>query len=118
MSTTEIAILERIIEPDKATLPPDVARYLLARDFPPEDRQRLEELQAKAQTGTLTSAEQADLDRYLHVAEFLDRMRSRARETLATQDAADVSGSANGSSKCRPASAVLRKHSGVSCRSY
>jgi len=36
MYTTETAILERIIEPEKAILPPDVARYLLARDFPPE----------------------------------------------------------------------------------
>ena len=102
MSTTEIAILERIIEPEKNMLPPDVARYLLARDFSPEDRQRLEELQTKAQAGVLTAVEQADLERYRRVADFLDRMRSRASESLATQNAASGSGTANGTSEIPP----------------
>ena len=48
MATTEATILERIIEPEKADLPPEVARYLLTLDFPQADRRRMEELHARA----------------------------------------------------------------------
>lgn len=38
MPTSEAAILERIIELEKAELTPDAARYLLTLDFPKADR--------------------------------------------------------------------------------
>jgi len=83
MATTEAAILERLIEFEQGELPPEAARFFLSWDFPEADRRRLNELHAKAQEGTLTSAEQADLDSYHHVAQLLERVRSRARRILA-----------------------------------
>ena len=80
MPTTEADILERIIEPATVNLTPTVARYLLTLNFPTADRQRLQELAAKKEA--LTTDEQAELERYRHVGQLLDRVHGRARQIL------------------------------------
>jgi len=85
MSVTEAAILERIIEPREGELSPEAARFLLSLDFRAGDRRRVDELTSKAQAGTLTVEEQADLEHYRRVARFLDRMRSKAQQMLSRQ---------------------------------
>ena len=64
IDTSEAAIFSRVIEPEKVMLSPDAARAILALDFPPADRQRLQELAVKARAGNLTAAEQEELDNY------------------------------------------------------
>lgn len=81
MPITEAAILERILEPRPPAVSPEVARYLLTLDFPPADRQRMADLDAKS-PAALTAAEQLEREHYRHVAHVLDRLRDRARQIL------------------------------------
>jgi hypothetical protein len=76
------AILERVIEPARGSLTPDLARYILQLDFPPRDHERYISLSTKAQTGALTSAEEAELDDYLSIDAFLGIIQSKARHSL------------------------------------
>jgi uncharacterized protein YnzC (UPF0291/DUF896 family) len=87
MSTTrtvshDAVILDRIVKPNRADLPPEVARAFLHFKFGQKDQDRMHELALKAQAGTLMANEQAELDSYRRVGYFLDLMRSKARKTL------------------------------------
>jgi hypothetical protein len=79
---TEAAILARVIEADEHEITPDVARYLLSMQLPDTDRNRVDELSAKARSGSLTGAEETELDSYLHIGSLLGVMQSRARRFL------------------------------------
>ena len=79
---TEAAILARIIEADQGEITPDVPRYLLSMQLPDADRDRVDVLSAKAQSGSLTDAEEAELDSYLHIGSLLGVMQARARRLL------------------------------------
>ena len=52
------------------------AEYLLSIRFGDHDVARMNELSEAARLGKLTSAEQAELDSYLHVSNLLAIMRS------------------------------------------
>ena len=80
-------ILERIIDPDGATLSPDAARALLDLAFKPQDVRRLAELSEKAQLGTLAADEADELDDYVHLSHFLAIVKSKARRSLKASDA-------------------------------
>jgi hypothetical protein len=87
MSTThpasaEAAILSRLVKPARADLLPEVAKALLELDFDQADRDRLHVLAVKGQEGTLTQAEQEELDSYRRIGYFVDLMRSKARISL------------------------------------
>lgn len=79
---TEAAILARIIRADEDPLSPDVARYLLSMRLPASDEERVNELSAKAQTGSLTEAETQELDSYLHIGFLLGVLQAKARGLL------------------------------------
>jgi hypothetical protein len=81
-STSEVAILSRVVEPDKPTLSPEAARALLALDFSPADKARMRELSAKAREGTLTPAEQAATNSYERVGHLINILQSKARRSL------------------------------------
>lgn len=81
-NTSEMAILTRVLEPDKPTLSPEAAHALLALDFSPADKARMRELAAKAREGTLTPAEQAATDSYERVGHLLNILQSKARRSL------------------------------------
>jgi hypothetical protein len=68
--------------PDNDNLSPDIARSILRMNFPRPDHERMAELSAKASAGALTSAEEAELDEYLRVADLLALMQSKARRCL------------------------------------
>jgi hypothetical protein len=61
---TKAAILARVIEADESAIAPDVARYLLSMQLPRIDRERVDELSARARAGSLTEGETAELDSY------------------------------------------------------
>ncbi|HKD07543.1 MAG TPA: hypothetical protein VKB79_16695 [Bryobacteraceae bacterium] len=82
---TEAAILTRVIETDTSEITPDVAHYLLAMQLPEADRDRVDELSAKARRGALTEAETVEFDSYLHVGSLLGVMQSRARKLLSNR---------------------------------
>ena len=83
---TEAAILARVIESGLSAITPDVARYLISMQLPLGDRERVDELSAKAREGSLTEEETQELDSYLHIGSLLAVMQSRARRLLKHAD--------------------------------
>jgi hypothetical protein len=79
---TEGSIWDRLLEPGKPTLSPEAARFLLTLDFPPADKDRMHDLAAKARAGTLSRAEQEEVDVYGRVGSVLSIMKSKARRSL------------------------------------
>ncbi len=79
---TEAAILARILESEDRELTPEAARYLLAIKLPSSDEDRVDELSAKARAGSLTKAENQELDGYLHVGSLVAVLQSTARRLL------------------------------------
>jgi hypothetical protein len=65
-------ILERTIHPELADLPADAARYFLHLEFAAIDRERMNELAAKARAGTVKEAQEAELRAYMELGWFLD----------------------------------------------
>jgi hypothetical protein len=78
----ESTIFERLLRAEEGDLPPDLARYLLNLGFPAPDQERFAALSARAQEGTLSPDEQAELDGYLHVNDLLAILQSKARQSL------------------------------------
>ena len=83
---TEAAILARVLESDPSPITPEIARYLLSMQLPLKDRERVDELSAKARAGSLTEAETNELGSYLHVGSLLAVMQSKARRLLRNAD--------------------------------
>jgi hypothetical protein len=81
-SNTETAILDRLLAAGRKDLPAEAARYLLDIDFGPADRDRMNELAAKAQEGKLSQEEAAEVENYRHVSHLLALLQSKARKTL------------------------------------
>ena len=79
---TETAILSRLIEPDRSGLTEEAARYLLTLEFKEFDRRRADELAGKAREGTLSAAEEREIENYRHVGHLLALLRSKARISL------------------------------------
>jgi len=65
---------------------PDDARYLLAMQLPRSDAERVNELSAKARAGSLTAAEEQELDSYLHISRLLAVLQSRSRRLFPNSD--------------------------------
>ena len=59
-----------------------LAESLLALDFPDEDAERIEELNAKANEGSLSSDEEAELEAYVNIGDLLAHWQSKARQAL------------------------------------
>lgn len=76
------AILDQLVSLDARSLSPETARELLGVDFEPEARARIKALLAEAQEGRLGRDEQDQLDEYLHVADLLAILHSKARQAL------------------------------------
>jgi len=79
---SEVAILSRIIEPDKPMLPPALAREVLQWRFPKRDRQRMLALIEKAKNNRLTPVEKIEAERYERIGYFLSILKSKARSSL------------------------------------
>jgi hypothetical protein len=79
---SEVAILRRVLEPSRPTLSAAAARAFLALDFTSADRDRMKQPAAKAREGTLSSAEQTEINNYERVGHFLSMLQSKARRSL------------------------------------
>lgn len=83
MSSAEVAILGRMFKPERGDLSPEAARSLLRLEFDPDDLSRMHELALRAQAGSLTEAEEGELESYRRIGRLLEVMRSKARRSLA-----------------------------------
>ncbi len=81
-NTSEVAILRRVLEPNQPTLSAAAARAFLTFDFTEADKERMRQLAAKAREGTLTPAEQTEINNYERVGHLLNMLRSKARRSL------------------------------------
>lgn len=59
-----------------------LAESILALDFPEGDAARIEALNAKANDGTLTGDEEAELEAYVNIGDLLAYWQSKARQHL------------------------------------
>ena len=82
LTSNEAAIVGRLIKPDHGDFSPGVAHELLGLQFGDEDQVRMRELSLKAQEGTLTASEQAEVENYRRVGYWLGVLWSRARLSL------------------------------------
>ena len=80
--TVQDAILEQIVEPNKGGFSAEHARYVLSLSFPQSVQARYTALSEKAQDGTLSESEQAELDAYLRTNALLMVLQSKARVSL------------------------------------
>jgi hypothetical protein len=81
-SSTEAAILCRMVRPQQDDLAAAEAQALLRVDFDRQDLDRLHELVTKNQDDAMTPAEKDELESYLRVSCFIDLMRAKARLSL------------------------------------
>ena len=79
---TEAAILARLIHIGREQLSHGAAEYLLSIRFDDRDTARMNDLSELARQGKLTAGEQLELDSYIHVANLLGTMQSKARQAL------------------------------------
>ena len=69
-------------ESASAELSAAAAQYILSLDFQKEERDRMHELALKAQEGTLSTREEAEIDSYERVGHLLSIWKSKARKAL------------------------------------
>ena len=82
VENSEAAIWNRAVDPDAADLSREAAESLLRIRLRDDDCQRVDALAEKARQGTLTSAEEAELENYRHVGRLLELLKSKARQSL------------------------------------
>lgn len=75
-------LLARVIDPGRNELSHELAQYLAALRFPPEDQQRLKELAEKQRRVTLSEAEEAEMDSYIQVADLVEVLKAKALMAL------------------------------------
>jgi hypothetical protein len=82
VARSDTEILRRVIEPDRANLSPEAARFMLGLDFPEADHERMALLSDKANAGTLSEQERDELEGYIRVSDFLSLVQAKARMAL------------------------------------
>jgi hypothetical protein len=82
LSTSEAAIVGRLMKRDQADFSPELSREILSLQLGPEDQARMRELSIKAQDGALTDEEQREIENYRRVGYWLGILWSRARLSL------------------------------------
>ena len=83
---TRETLWERLIEPEESEMNSEAAHYLLALKFPTADIDRMNELAAMARRGTMTDAEDDELETYISVGNRLSILKSKARLYLKRAD--------------------------------
>lgn len=81
-SNTHAAILRKVFDVPGRGMTVPLAEGILALDFPEADAARADELNAKANDGSLTEDERAELEAYANVGDLLAYWQSKARQLL------------------------------------
>jgi hypothetical protein len=77
-----LALWDRLLGTSAQPFPAGLAGYVLRLGFGEEDRTRMGELSEKAEGGSLSDDERAELEAYCHAAAFLSVLQSKARVAL------------------------------------
>jgi len=81
-STSEADILARVIAAEDSGLSAEAARSILDWKFPDADVERMNWLSQKANSGTLRTSEQEELNNYERVGHLIAIAQSQARLAL------------------------------------
>ena len=82
MLAAGVPLLERIIDAKGGGFAEEHAKYILSLDFAPEQHARYAELAEKAQAGSLSEDEAAEIDEFLAANSLLMVLQSKARRSL------------------------------------
>ena len=75
-------ILRRVFDLPGRGMTTPLAESILALDFPDDAAARIDALNERANEGTLTDAEQVELEAYVNIGDLLAYWQSKARQTL------------------------------------
>jgi hypothetical protein len=78
-----IDVLERLVLPDEAELPSEVARYVLGMHFSDADKTRYLSLAERHNDGKLSPEELSELEGFVEANTLLGIIKSKARLSLA-----------------------------------
>lgn len=81
---------------DEPAFSPEGAQDILGLDFSESDKQRMQELSAKARAGALTAEEDIEAGRYEMLGHLLGILQSKARQSLKSHRGEGESGSPEG----------------------
>ncbi len=81
---TEAEILSEVVQPERGSISPALAREILSLRFRADTASRIRELLSGNNAGTITSEERADLEKYLRVGQLIDLFQAKARLSLAS----------------------------------
>jgi len=76
-----VDVLHKVFDLSGHGMTRSLAESILALDFPEEEAARIDELNAKANEGTLTDEEEAELEAYSNIGDLLAYWQSKARQT-------------------------------------
>jgi hypothetical protein len=76
-----VDVLRRVFDLTGHGVSAALAETILALDFPEGDAARIDELNARANEGTLTGDEHAELEAYINIGDLLAYWQSKARQT-------------------------------------
>src|SRR5438270_3651141 len=79
---SEVAILARVLGNEEGILSPQVARYILNREFTAADKVRMHDLAVRNQDHTLSPGEKEELLAYAKAGTLLSILKARARRVL------------------------------------
>jgi len=82
LPNNEADILARLMGPSELMLSPQAAEAILAIGFSQTDKDRMQELAAKARAGILTPEEQDEVEDYGRVGSLISILKSTARQSL------------------------------------
>ncbi len=87
VTTSEMAILRRVVDPQRPFQSPEAARAILRLGFSTADRARMNRLAAKNRQGRLNPEEEEELNNFIRVGQTLGILQSKARRSLKAQKA-------------------------------
>lgn len=82
LPTHQAEIIGRALDEQPAGLSPEAARFFLSLQLAGKDAERANELAEKARHGTLTPADERELDEYRRCLRFMDIIKLKARLAL------------------------------------
>lgn len=79
---TQGTILDRAFSSIQAGMSVEAAKYFLSITLSDLDRQRANDLAARARAGSLTSEEQSEIDEYRRAGRTIEMLRIRAKSVV------------------------------------
>lgn len=81
-ASSDIAVFARLIEAQNGNLDERLARYVLTLGFGKPDQERMNDLAARNQSGSLAAEEREELHSYVRSGHLLALLQSKARRSL------------------------------------